>query len=100
MRDKRQKVPNTINTNPASMAEKNYAKKMGISLPEDATESDAKAIIARALDDDEKASEGLLTKTSHTQIQTYCLKNLCFSKTNIISYSSSRFFQRINHIFW
>ena len=42
----------------------------------------------------------VITKTSHTQIQTYCLKNLCFSKTNIISYSSSRFFQRINHIFW
>lgn len=60
MRDKRQKVPNTINTNPASMAEKNYARKMGITLPEDATESDAKAIIARVLDDDEKASEGLL----------------------------------------
>lgn len=60
MRDKRQKVPNTINTNPASMQEKKYAKKLGIILPEDATESDAKAIIARELDDDEKASEGLL----------------------------------------
>lgn len=61
MKDKRVKVPNKINTKPASKMEKDYAKKMGISLPEDATESDAKAIIARELDSDAKASESLLS---------------------------------------
>lgn len=61
MKDKRIKVPNKINTKPASKMEKDYAAQMGISLPEDATESDAKAIIARDLDNDEKASDGLLS---------------------------------------
>lgn len=60
MRDKRVKVPNTINTKPASEMEKDYARKAGITLPENATESDARAIISRYLDEDEGASEGLL----------------------------------------
>lgn len=60
MKDKRIKVPNTIDTKPASQMEKDYAKKMGIVLPDDATESDAKAIIARSLDNDEPASVQLL----------------------------------------
>lgn len=60
MRDKRQKVPNKIENKPASQAEKDYAGKLGIVLPEAATQSDAKALIARDLDNDEQASEGLL----------------------------------------
>lgn len=60
MRDKRQKVANQIDTRPASSMEKNYASKLGIILPEGASQSDAKALIARDLDNDEAASEGLL----------------------------------------
>ena len=60
MKDKRQKVPNQIDNRPASQLERNYAKKLGVVLPENATQSDAKALIARDLDDDEKASAGLL----------------------------------------
>lgn len=61
MRDKRQKVLNQIDNRPASQMEKNYASKLGIILPENATQSDAKALIARDLDSDEKASSGLLS---------------------------------------
>ena len=60
MKDKREKVPNKIDIRPASMMEKDYAKKLGVTLPVDATESDAKAIIARALDNDEQASAEFL----------------------------------------
>ncbi len=60
MKDRRQKVPNKIDTRPATAMEKEYASKMGISLPEDATMSDARALIDRELDNDEQASEGLL----------------------------------------
>lgn len=60
MRDKRQKVPNKLESNPASPAEISYAGKLGITLPEGATRSDARALIARELDDDEAASLGLL----------------------------------------
>lgn len=61
MLDKRQKVPNKVENGPASQAEKSYALKLGIVLPENATQSDAKALIARDLDGEEGASEGLLS---------------------------------------
>lgn len=61
MRDKREKVPNKIDEKPANSMEKNYASKLGIILPENATQSDAKAIIARYLDNDEQASSSLLS---------------------------------------
>lgn len=60
MRDKREKVPNKIDERPASSMQKEYAYKLGISLPENATQSDAKALIASYLDNDEKASNSLL----------------------------------------
>lgn len=60
MRDKREKVPNKIDERPASHLQKEYAYKLGISLPESITQSDAKALIARYLDDDEEASSSLL----------------------------------------
>ncbi|MBU3803685.1 MAG: hypothetical protein H9872_02850 [Candidatus Cellulosilyticum pullistercoris] len=60
MRDKREKVPNKIDERPASNIEVSYANKLGIHLPENATRSDAKALIARDLDNDEKASSSLL----------------------------------------
>lgn len=60
MRDKRQKTPNKIDTRPATAMEKEYAAKMNITLPEDATMSDARALIDRELDNDEKASDELL----------------------------------------
>ncbi|MBP3888331.1 MAG: hypothetical protein J6F30_11925 [Cellulosilyticum sp.] len=60
MRDKRQKVPNKIDTRPVTQMEKDYAVKLGIALPQEATISDARALIDRELDNDEKASEGLL----------------------------------------
>lgn len=60
MREKRQKVPNKVNTKPATNMQRDYAKRIGIILPEEATESDARALIDRALDDDMEASKGLL----------------------------------------
>lgn len=60
MRDKREKVPNKIDERPASSIQKDYAKKLGVHLPENITQSDAKALIARYLDDDEQASSSLL----------------------------------------
>ena len=60
MRDKREKVPNKIDERPASTIQKDYALKLGICLPKDITQSDAKAIIARYLDDDDGASSSLL----------------------------------------
>ncbi|MBE6022161.1 MAG: hypothetical protein E7231_02860 [Cellulosilyticum sp.] len=61
MRDKREKVPNKIDTKPASAMIKSYAEKIGVTLPQEATESDAKAIIAKVLDNDEQASDGFLS---------------------------------------
>ena len=55
MREKRVKVPNTIDTRPASQMDIDYAAKLGITLPEGATRSDAKALIDRDLDNDEIA---------------------------------------------
>lgn len=60
MRDKREKVLNKIDEKPASSMQKNYANKLGISLPENATQSDARALIARDLDNDKQASSSLL----------------------------------------
>ncbi len=60
MRDKRVKVLNKIDEKPASHMEKSYAKKLGVTLPEHATRSDATALIARELDNDEQASSSLL----------------------------------------
>lgn len=60
MKDKREKVPNKIDTRPATNMEKEYAAKMSILLPEDATISDARALIDRELDNDEQASDELL----------------------------------------
>ncbi|MBQ1274186.1 MAG: hypothetical protein IIY08_02230 [Cellulosilyticum sp.] len=60
MRDKREKIPNKIDTRPASTMQKSYAKQLGVILPIEATESDAKAIIARELDNDERVTEGFL----------------------------------------
>ena len=60
MRDKREKVLNKIDMKPAGNMEKSYANKLGIRLPENATQSDAKALIARDLDNDEQASSSLL----------------------------------------
>lgn len=60
MREKRVKVPNHIDTRPASAMDKAYAEKLGLQLPEDATKSDARAIIDRELDSDEAATKDLL----------------------------------------
>lgn len=61
MRDKRQKVANKIDIRPATAMEREYAAKMNIFLPEDATMSDARALIDTELDNDEKASDELLS---------------------------------------
>ena len=55
MRDKRVKVPNTIDNRPASPKDISYAASIGVKLPVDATKSDAKALIDRDLDNDEPA---------------------------------------------
>ncbi len=59
MLEKRQKVLNKVDTNSVTKQELKYAKKMGIELPEEITNGDAKAIIANYLDDDVVASEGI-----------------------------------------
>lgn len=58
-RDKREKLPNTIDERPVSDMQKKYAKSIGLMLPEGITRSDAKALIDRELDCDEGASESL-----------------------------------------
>ena len=60
MRDKREKIPNKIDNRPASDLQKEYARKLGIALPDNLTQSDAKALIANYLDEDEQASSSLL----------------------------------------
>lgn len=60
MRDKRVKVSNTVNLNPVSLAEKKYAASLQVSLPEDATMSDARALIDRELDDDNPATKDFI----------------------------------------
>lgn len=60
MKDRREKVPNKIDTKPATSMEKDYAAKLGISLPEGATISDARALFAIELDNDEQATKELL----------------------------------------
>ncbi|MDF2612476.1 MAG: hypothetical protein K0S71_262 [Clostridia bacterium] len=60
MRSERYKFPNKIDLKPASKRQREYAASLGISLPEDATKSDASALIDRVLDDDLKASCGLM----------------------------------------
>lgn len=61
MREKRVKVPNTIDKRLATARDIAYAKSLGVELPEGATRSDARALIDRDLDNDERASESLLT---------------------------------------
>lgn len=60
MKDKREKVLNKIDEKPAGDMEKSYAKKLGINLPNNASRSDATALIARELDNDVQASSSLL----------------------------------------
>lgn len=59
MRSQRQKILNRIDESPATSMQKDYARSLGITLPEAATKSDAKALIDLELDSDEPASEGL-----------------------------------------
>ena len=61
MRDKREKVPNTIDTKPATAADIKYAASFGLKLPESATRSDVKAIVDTYLDSDVQASESFIT---------------------------------------
>lgn len=60
MRDKREKVPNKIDTRPAHKKEIKYAMDLGLTVPEDATVSDVKAIIERDLDNDELVTKEFL----------------------------------------
>lgn len=59
MRSQREKVPNRVDESPATTMQKDYARSIGITLPQGATKSDAKALIDLELDSDESASEGL-----------------------------------------
>lgn len=59
MRSQRQKLLNRIDESPATTMQKDYAKSLGISLPDTATKSDAKALIDLELDSDEPAPKGL-----------------------------------------
>ena len=59
MIDKRQKLPNILETQPATESQIKFAKSMGIKLPKDVTKSDAAALIARDLDEDVAATEDL-----------------------------------------
>lgn len=59
MRSKRQKLENKLDLGPASAMQKKYAKSIKVLLPEDATRSDAAALINRGLDDDEASSASL-----------------------------------------
>ncbi len=68
MRSKRYKLPNQIDTKPAAKRQIDYAAALGIKLPEEATVSDASALIERALDDDEEASESLLEYAAMSDI--------------------------------
>lgn len=68
MRSKRFKIPNKINNNPAEDRQKKYAKTLGVKLPENATKSDAEAVINIELDDDERASEELINYADEKKI--------------------------------
>lgn len=59
MIEKRQKLPNILEEQPATPSQLKFAKNMGISIPKTATKSDAAALIARDLDEDKQASETL-----------------------------------------
>lgn len=61
MKESRQKIENKVDLSPAGKMELEYAKKLGILVPEGATKSDVKAMIAIELDDDQRASESLLS---------------------------------------
>lgn len=60
MRSKREKLPNQIDLRPAAKRQVKYAASLGIILPEEATVSDASALINRELDDDRQGSKELL----------------------------------------
>lgn len=59
MRSQRQKITNRVDESPATAMQKDYARSLGIVLPETATKSDAKALIDLELDSDEPASDEL-----------------------------------------
>lgn len=68
MRSKRYKLPNQVDLKPASKKQIDYAATRRISLPKDATVSDASALIHSALDDDTNASESLMSYSAKKNI--------------------------------
>lgn len=96
MRSERYKLPNEINSNPASKKQRDYALSLDIYLPEGSTVSDASALLARHLDDDTRASEELLTYADENSIicspyiGNKALHNLIFD--NIEGTEKSAFF--------
>lgn len=59
MRSQREKIANRLDESPATNIQKDYARSIGVHLPEGVTKSDAKALIDLELDSDEPASEAL-----------------------------------------
>lgn len=61
MKSKRIKLPNTLDIHPATSHQKEYAQSLGITIPINATKSDAKALIDRYFDEDIASPKSLIT---------------------------------------
>ena len=90
MRSQRQKLMNKIDENPATTMQKDYAKSLGVTLPDEVTKSDAKALIDLELDSDEPASVALkhFAKEKDMQFSDYVgqkyLHNLLFDNLELV----------------
>lgn len=60
MKSKRVKLLNTVDNGPATAKQLDYIHSLGITVPENATRSDAKAITDRYLDEDIQAPQSLI----------------------------------------
>ena len=68
MKSKRYKLPNTLELDPATSYQKEYATSLNITLPDTATKSDAKAIMDRHLDEDIPAPQTLIYYAKNHEI--------------------------------
>ncbi|MEG0014639.1 MAG: hypothetical protein RR618_09030 [Cellulosilyticaceae bacterium] len=68
MKSTRYKLTNTLDTTLATAHQKEYASSLGISLPENATKSDAKSLIDVLLDEDVSSPSSLIDYARHHKI--------------------------------